>query len=312
MKDNIVLWRINIHTHESKDKQVLTFNYCKSKNILGIGWETKYNIGNSNHDINKIVNEHISFKPNWNSSSFKKVLKAYFEIKKDDLIWTRSGSIYYLCRVLGNKVDYIRNEMSPEEQKEHDNYDIWHGIKCEILEVGTEEKVNGDIVDSFNVGTICKIQKNRDVTTNFSKALYNKLTNKNYYKVDQIKNNNDMWSNIKPDQLEELIILYLQIKKNYGIYSSTCKKSTKTQECVLFSRNDGSLAYVQIKKGPINIGDLNYKNIYIKNKFYFFSNINQYGKYEKNKNIIIINKKEIEDFITKYKKIVSFIGWPLG
>ena len=309
---DINLWRMNIHTHESVDKQIETFNFCKSKNILGIGWETLSEISNIKVDIDMLVEQYCGFNKSWNDRSFKMVLNAYYQIKKDDLIWTRSGSKYYLCRVLDKKYDYIRENLTKKEQEEHDYYDIWHGIECEILEVGTEEKINGTIVNSFNAGTICKIRKNNVIALNFSKHLYNKITKTNYYDVIKIDTWDDFWSNVKASQLEEIVILYLQIKKNYGIYSDTCKNSTKTHECILFSKTNYEVSYVQVKEGAINIEESDYKNIYKDHKFYFYSNKNQYGKYQNlNDNIIIITRSELQEFIVNNKEVVKHIGWPL-
>ena len=72
-----------------------------------------------------------------------------------------------------------------EEIEEHDKYDIWHGLKCEFIRVGTQESVTGTIVNIFCAGGIRHFASNVEKTKEFSMRLYNKLTNTKYYDIDE-------------------------------------------------------------------------------------------------------------------------------
>lgn len=298
-KNSIDIWAIPIHVNENK-KQIDAFNFCLKKSIIGIGWETSKTISGNSIDCESIFNNYSNFIGNPKLSSFEKYVRSYNQISKDDLIWTRSGNEYYLCRFTGEKIDYFRNILTPEEIKKHDEYDIWHGLKCEFVKVGTQESVTGTIVNIFCAGGIRHFAKNVEKTKEFSMRLYNKLTSTKYYDiVDEEPIDID---NMKPEELEELVTTYLQVEKNLGVYTRTCKANTKTYECVMFNKQNFTKSYVQVKTGEINLDDADYKNIYSNNKFYFYSNSEKYLGKTKNNNIIIIPKHELTRFIKKINK----------
>lgn len=298
-KNSIDIWAIPIHVNENK-KQIDAFNFCLDKGIIGIGWETSKTIGGKNIDYENIFNDYSNFIGSPKLSSFEKYVKGYNQINKDDLIWTRSGNEYYLCRFTGERVDYYRNNMTDDEIKEHEKYDIWHGLKCEFIRVGTQESVTGTIVNIFCAGGIRHFASNVEKTKEFSMRLYNKLTNVKYYDIDE-EALIDI-DNMKSEELEELVTTYLQVEKNLGVYTSTCKTNTKTYECVMFDKSNFIKSYVQVKAGEINLDDDEYMNIYNNNIFYFYSNSERYSGSAKNDNIKIISKSELIRFLKKIKK----------
>ena len=104
-KNSIDIWAIPIHVNENK-KQVDAFNFCLNKGIIGIGWETSKTISGNSIDYESIFNNYSNFIGSPKLSSFEKYVRSYNQINKDDLIWTKSGNEYYLCRFIGEKVDY--------------------------------------------------------------------------------------------------------------------------------------------------------------------------------------------------------------
>ena len=190
--------------------------------------------------------------------------------------------------------------MSKEEIEEHDKYDIWHGLKCEFIRVGTQESVTGTIVHIFCAGGIRHFASNVEKTKEFSMRLYNKLTKTKYYDIDE-ELSIDI-DNMKSEELEELVTTYLQVEKDLGVYTSTCKINTKTYECVMFDKHNFNKIYVQVKTGEINLEDNDYANIYNKNVFYFYSNSEKYLGNKRNNNIRIIPKYELIEFIEKIEK----------
>lgn len=298
-KNSIDIWAIPIHVNENK-KQVDAFNFCLNKGIIGIGWETSKTISGNSIDYESIFNNYSNFIGSPKLSSFEKYVRSYNQINKDDLIWTRTGNEYYLCRFTGEKVDYYREKMSKEEIEEHDKYDIWHGLKCEFIRVGTQESVTGTIVNFFCAGGIRHFASNVEKTKEFSMRLYNKLTKTKYYDIDE-ELSIDI-DNMKAEELEELVTTYLQVEKDLGVYTSTCKINTKTYECVMFDKHNFNKIYVQVKTGEINLEDNDYANIYNKNVFYFYSNSEKYLGNKRNNNIRIIPKYELIEFIEKMEK----------
>ncbi len=234
-------------------------------------------------------------------------------MKKDDLIWTRRKNVYYICRVKNNKKYHFPNTKEKFEEytkkigkkfltyQEAKENDIWHFVECDFYEVGTEEKVLGCIVNNIKAGRVTqRINKGEQVLKYFSMTKYNSFNN--YYKELPCIDDkwNFLWSGLLDYELEELVGLYLQVELGYGIYTSTNKKDTKQYEFVLFKRDSGEKAYLQVKEHDININE--YKDLIKYGKVYIFSN--NETQYEEIDNIVRITRNQIIDFIKSHKKIL--------
>ena len=103
-----------------------------------------------------------------------------------------------------------------------------------------------------------------------------------------------LFESLSDIELEELVGLYLQVEKNYGIYTSTNKKYTKSYEFVLFNKENGERAYLQVKEHDINIESL-YKLGSLGKVYIFSNNDTEYN----DKRVIRITKKDLMKFIRK-------------
>lgn len=252
---------------------------------------------------------------NKSTKGFSTAMNILENMKKDDLIWTRRNNTFYICRVISNEkyhcpknkekmLEYLKNKNVNITYEEAELNDIWHFVECEFYEVGTEEAVLGTIVNNMKVGgTTQGFKKNKESVLEFSKRVYNEKSKKDYYKLDIPKDKwSYFWSGMLAEELEELVGLYLQIKKNYGIYSSTCKNDTKQYEFVLFEKDTGKKAYLQVKEHNISLDD--YNDITKNNLLYIFSNNDT--EYESKANIIRITKIELQKFIEENKNILPY------
>lgn len=90
-KDDINIWRFNLHTHEGAEKQKATFEYCEQNNIIGTGWRTDIRLMSSKDEYipDKEFYHRLDTFSFSNQKGFKKAMKSLREMKKDDLIWTR-------------------------------------------------------------------------------------------------------------------------------------------------------------------------------------------------------------------------------
>ena len=316
------VWRFNVHTHKGAEEQKKVFEYCKENRIIGTGWKMAEGLMSSekeeisDEEFNNRLNQHKKRK---DFVGLKRAMNFLREMKKDDLIWTRINNHYYLCRVTGKAKEFLKGER--DKEIESDYYDIWHYVPCEFVEVGTEEKVIGAIVRSFNMGVVCHVRGNgaEDLVKEFSKRAYNKYSEKEYYKTSAIHNKeDDLWSILGTMEIEELAGLYMQIKLNYGVYTSTNKRDTKEYEFVLFKRdNPKEKAKLQVKTSNINL-DLYY---YDDSVFYFFTtgkyskngkalNENELQEFEKSNNAKIISKEELLDFVKNNKDVLPYkLNW---
>lgn len=190
-KDDINIWRFNLHTHEGAEKQKETFEYCEQNKIIGTGWRTDIRLMSSKDEYipDKEFYHRLDSLSFSNQKGFKNAMKSLREMKKDDLIWTRKNNCYYICRVTENARDFMPGER--EKTIEDRCYDIWHYVPCEYVKIGTEDNVIGKIVRSFNMGVVCHIRGRgkENIVKEFSKKTYNQYTGKEYYKIEKPKIN---------------------------------------------------------------------------------------------------------------------------
>ena len=157
-KDDINIWRFNLHTKDDAEKKKETFEYCEQNSIIGTGWRTDIRLMSSKDEYipDKEFYHRLDTFSFPNQKGFKKAMKSLREMKKDDLIWTRKNNCYYICRVTENARDFMPGER--EKTIENRCYDIWHYVPCEYVKIGTEDNVIGEIVRSFNMGVVCHIR----------------------------------------------------------------------------------------------------------------------------------------------------------
>lgn len=320
-KEDITIWRFNLHTHHNREEQIKTFEYCEENNIIGTGWGIDIRLMNSKKEYisdeefyNRLNNSRFA-----NQKGFKNAMKSLKEMKKDDLIWTRKNNIYYICRVTGNAKDFMIGER--DKEIEDSFYDVWHYVPCEFVRVGTEDNVIGAIVRSFNMGVVCHIRGRgtENIVKEFSKKIYNKYTGKDYYKIEKPKNKWDyLWESMGALEIEEIVGLYMQIKLGYGIYTSTNKKDTKEYEYILFKREKPKeKAKLQVKTSNININEYNVGDM----PFYFFTTGNYLkdGKtledekmkvFQEQNNVKFLTKEELLEFAKENQKVLPYrLNW---
>lgn len=269
------------------------FNFCKDKNILGIGWRLdeenlkKFKEESDFKNYKKLILEQYP-----KDNGLKKVINCYSEIDEDDLIWARDrDNIFYICRVTG-KWEY---------SYENDNKvnDIFSYFPVEYVKVGTVEEVPGKVVNSFKPSSTLQRIHGKSIFE-MTKKIYNKKQGKNFYEVKEIK---DFFNFFLAEDVEEIISLYLQLEKNYLIYTSTNKIDTAKYEFVMTSRDGKEKCYTQVKTGNEVLDPKDYKNLIENNsKVYLFALGGYIGK--NINNIICLKKDEILDFILKNKEIL--------
>jgi hypothetical protein len=288
------IFRMNLKSEYNKEifERKDLIDFCKNEEIIGVGWIEVTTTENSDDSIKKQLSEHYNKS---DASRGYTALKALKKMNINDLVWTRYDNIYYLCRVTQKWID-----RTPTEK--HDSFDISNYIGCEWIEIGEEWIVPGKVINSFVVPRT--VQKVNEVE-NISKKLWNKKSPKNSYKYD-IKEKDHYWNLLSSEMVEEIVILYLQIKKNYFVHTSTVKKNTPNIECVLVNL-DGDKAYPQVKSGFSQSLDAKffYDRFCINKifKVYLFTISENYinDKYD---NVECIKKIDIENFITQYEHVL--------
>ena len=282
-----------IHLKPQNDKKENPFKFCKQKSIVGIGWPLdeenleKFKKESNFENYKKLVLEQYN-----KDTGLKKAINCYSEIEKDDLIWARDrDNIFYICRVTG-KWEYSH---------ENDNKvnDIFSYFPVEYFKVGTVEEVPGKVVNSFRANATLQRIHGESIFE-MTKKIYNKKSNNKLYEIKKIEY---FLYFLLPEDFEEIVSLYLQLEKNYLIYTSTNKINTAKYEFVMISRDGKEKCCIQVKTGNTTLDPENYIYLTENNvKVYLFT-LEGY-KRENINNVICLKKEEILDFIKNNKEIL--------
>ena len=205
------------------------------------------------------------------------------------------NGFYWICRVKDTAKVYLNKAL-----------DIGAVLPVEAYKFGLE--VPGQLKASFNRPKGGITEKLKDINIiEYSKFVFNKLSNEEYYDVN-LNLANNVIANLLDFELEELVISYLQIVKGYYLLSnSIANKSTTVKiECQLISRdvNDVKKAVVQVKGPKAQVLDaLDFKD-YEDEGYYIYLYAPYIDNLEKMKNAICISDDELYAFYTEYKTIL--------
>ena len=303
---DVTIYRNNLKTSPVKNGHISRedlFNHCNEKLIIGGGWGFPKGKEPKNYqDAINIAKEEFP-----KDTGCKKLINALSEMKENDLVWTRCGGNYYLCRVKSGW-EYCSSEQANE-------FDMHQIAKVyDYVKIGAEDKIPTKVLNSFRSPlTLQKIDS--DIICKLSKHLYNKNKKTNEYIYKDARNfeigEETFFEFVHPKEMECLVALYLQKEKGYLLYSDTNRKSTPVYEYVLVKEDeDNHLAYVQVKTGDesLDATKTDYKEL-TKNKqdkvYLFTVDGSHYGEVEgKQNNIFFISKKEIVEFVYKYPRII--------
>ena len=283
------IWRINLKPGSANgiDPRKL----CLTKGIVGVGWQINY----QTEPIDWTTYESEAIKAYYNNGdkSWKPALNAiYYKMEIDDLIWTRDWQgIYYVGR--------ITSKWYYDTSSECKLADMINVRKCDWQKVGTIEAVPGKIVNSFIPARTVQRVTGETIEI-FSKYIYNKVSNNKFYKI-KIADNSNIFSLLSSDDCEDILGLYLQLKKNYMLVPSSCKSDTMNYEYELINRTNGQKAVVQVKNGNVDLNIKDYSDI--DSKVYLFTTK---GKYigEPTDEIVFMKPEIMEQFVFEKEKLM--------
>lgn len=265
-------------------------DFCISQHIIGVGWAEV--VGNEDSwDALKQECQRLTQKdgPYPGDKGVFKCVNAIRRIQPGDLIWTREGGSvakYYLCRA--TNLQWKDREITAEHYK----YDITNYVGCEWVEVGTEDHVPGHVVNSFRARL--SAQRVYDVETASAIIWNHQCTEESLkYEVEPISEE-DFWNMIGTEELECLVLLYLQTK-GYYIYSSTVKKDTKTYEAIMVSDDGKHKCYPQVKQNEPLTPSEYAKGLGPDDKVVLFSSNETYR--DEHPQVECLTRRELWDFV---------------
>ena len=226
------------------------------------------------------------------SRGFVVAIHALKEMAVDDLIWTRHNGIYYLCRVLST----WKYNCDPAHVYE----DVINYVEVEFHEIGTVETVPGKVVNAFRARSSLQRIKG-EIPLKYAEHLYNAITGTQFYPDCTVKKE-DILEFLQPEDVEEVVSLYLQLEKGYLIYSSTNKLDTQTYELVAVARDGSHKAYPQVKTGNTPLDGSQFKELTAGGDKVFLFTVD--GEYCNTAGMEILDKKALIDFIYAHKNIM--------
>ena len=289
--------RFHLKTDCDDRSELIDFCLNGDKQFLVIGWSNVHEKGKeikSFEDFYYAVKEEVS--------RINHAFNVFRNASVGDLLWTRDleGS-YWICRV----IDKAR-------AKYDGSMDIGAVLPVEAFKVGMQ--VPGQIKASFNrplggiAGGLCD-----NIIIEYSKYIYNTLSGTEEYEYERLEGS--ILDNLPSFELEELVISYLQIVKDYYVLSnSIANKSTTIKiECELMNRDviNKKKAVVQVKGGKTSSIDAISYMPYVDDGYevYLFAPV--IDNIDVVPNCYEISEESLLDFYVKYKEILpeSITRW---
>lgn len=290
------VWRIHLKNDiDANHTRNDLIEYCFKESLIGVGWP-KVTIRTNN--AAELKEDCLANYGQKSGSAGFKALNAMRKMEVNDLIWSyiKEKSEYYLCRVTDTWINSIPSDTNKF-------LDISNYVNVEWLKIGLEQNVPGKVINSFRPNASAQqIHGVEDI----SKFLWNKYAKEKLYKFKNSPDAN-LWLLFSPEEIEELVLLYLQVEKHYFVYTSTAKATTKAFECLLVDEK-GKYAYPQVKSGKVtlNASDFEYLLqyepssiviLFSESESYILNNANQ-------SRFVCLTKKEIETFIKKKSNLL--------
>ena len=197
--------------------------------------------------------------------SFDSVCRMAEDVKEGDLLWMRSRNEgkYYIARVKANSTWVFREDaVQIDAANQLTNID-WYPA----TDKADEESVPGAVATSFIMGSAIQRIKKNGVEA-YSQMLYNRVHDSaldlfNYPDPVLSLCEKHFYSLLQPEDVEDLLALWLYDTKGYVCIPSTNKIATPKYECVLVDPNDLNRKhiYIQVKKGDVSLNTDDYSSL---------------------------------------------------
>lgn len=273
------VFRLHVRPNVSAWKED-AFKYCLEQGILGVGWRTESNISTKDWDI--YYGEAVKIHGKLNTCEY---IKKW--VTEGCLVWTRDiqGS-YYLARVLSGW-EYFSTDESRD--KDIDIANIFR-VKFERM---TIDEVPGKVVACFIPRLTMQEIKDQTAIA-YSKFIWNKRAGYQVYTIDKnIQNTPDIFSLFDFEEVEDLVLLYLQTI-GYIVVPNSRKANTLNFEYIVTKPQDKTYVQVQVKTGGDELNREEYANL--PSPTILFQS-NELYKGKPSENVTCLKRSKIESFL---------------
>ena len=285
----MAVWRLQTSTSKGDISE-----YCLKNNIAAVGWSL-FDYPNRNELSELSFDEYYDLADLY-YNSFDSVVRFVCDIKENDLIWIRSGGIYYLGRFTSES----KWRFCPDEDAS--TRDACNQISNIFwIKIGDESDIPGALSTSFIRGsTFQRIHK--PGILEYSELIYNQKSNDAFkYQRTMEFNESTFYSLISPSDCEDLLYMWLYAKseKEYVCIPSTNKLATEKYEFVILDAKTGKHIYVQVKNGDTPLNADNYADLIANsnNEVYLLTTRGTVSNTENYKNIHRVDPTELFAFV---------------
>ena len=254
----MAVWRLQVNTGGTN-----VANYCLKNHVAAMGWSLRELTQAERSGIHTFLDYCKLATTQY--KSFDSVRRMVENVKEGDLLWMRSRNEgkYYIARVKANSTWVFREDaVQMDAANQLTNID-WYPA----TDKADEESVPGAVATSFIKGsTIQRIKKNG--VEEYSQMLYNRVHDSaldlfNYPDPALSLCEKHFYSLLQPEDVEDLLALWLYDTKGYVCIPSTNKIATPKYECVLVDPNDLNRKhiYIQVKKGDVDLNTDDYSSL---------------------------------------------------
>lgn len=253
----MAVWRLQVNTGGAN-----IADYCIKNHIAAMGWSLDKLSSDERKQI-KSFSDYCKLAET-QYESFHSVRRLAREVKTGDLLWMRSEGKYYFARVRSDSV-WIFNEDAIGIDAANQLTNIRWYLATEKAD---EESVPGAISTAFIRGaTLQRISK--PGVEEYSQMLFNQKHDTDYDSFSYPSPNlclceKHFYSLLQPDDVEDLLSLWLYVSKGYICIPSTNKNATPKYECVLVDPSDHNRKhiYIQVKKGNVDLNAADYAELF--------------------------------------------------
>jgi len=233
------LWRLHIKPkpHNGVDPRDFCFD---THSVAGVGWA----VDDGGLPVDWDRYNRLYAAQYAGDRSGKAATHALHSVRVGDLIWSRDWhGVYYL--------GLVTSPWRYEIGKDYSDADIVNVVGCEWLKVGSVDLVPGAVANALGYGRVMQ-RVSGNVALAYSMYLIEKERKNESdapWQPEQwpaLPGGNDPFQLFSPDDCEDLVGLYLQ-DRGWVIIPSSCKRSTAGYEFILYHRDLGEKAAVQVK-----------------------------------------------------------------
>lgn len=283
----MAVWRLQVNTGGKNISK-----YCMEHHVAAMGWSLD-GLSDSEREQIGCFQDYCDLAKNV-YDSFDSVCRLAEDVKENDLIWMRSEGKYYIARVSAESKWQFCNDAVDMDASNQLSHIDWYPA----TQFADEDSVPGAVATAFIMGSTLQRIRKTGIEA-YSMMLYNHVSDKTkdsflYPKPQLSLNENNFYSLLQPEDVEDLLCMWLYDEKGYICIPSTNKTATPKYECVLLDPKDGKHIYIQVKKGSLNLDANEYKDL--AGEVYLLTtegNVSNTGKYD---NIFTVNPTDIFEF----------------